>query len=559
VGPQDFGKSYALIVGVGNYANYKKLTAPAEDAVRFRNFLRDEAKFDVIVTLTDERATRSRIENLMERFFPRQVQQNDRFIFYFSGHGITRDLPTFKRGCLVLQSSDKDSWDEMIDMPPVREWTENLGGARHVLFMIDACFSGLAATERKGESDIRSRTIQRLMQPASHIVTAGIEGEESFIFNNESLFTKAFLAAARGRLSVPKDNVISLSEIMVDVNRFLDGERAKLNDKIKMTPHSYQFRTENNAGEFFFVPAIAEASRPQIPSPQASAVIQSKSAAESNQSIEVEPPPLTGEDLALLRARPLTREALALLTDKPSREFITAGSANERLPTDSALSALFLQAISGKADYNNIGVVSVYQIHRYIRDHVQQIPNSTITPQVGRLSNPDFVEGQFLFRVPDATMWNDQLRHGHALVIGNAHYIDWPQLTKVPMELNELAKGLRDHFDTVEVAADLEAEQLRFRIIDFITSYGYKRDARLFIWYAGHGYTEVIRERNEIRGYITGIDTPSLGGGTKEAFSAARLKAVSMSEIRFPLEASKAKHILFVFDSAFFSTIFATR
>ena len=86
----------------------------------------------------------------------------------------------------------------MIDMPRMREWTENLGSARHALFLIDACFSGLAAIERKGEFAVRDRTIQGLMQPASHIVTAGVEGDESFIVNHESLFTKAFLAAARG-------------------------------------------------------------------------------------------------------------------------------------------------------------------------------------------------------------------------------------------------------------------------------------------------------------------------------------------------------------------------
>jgi hypothetical protein len=113
----------------------------------------------------------------------------------------------------------------MIDMPRMREWTENLGSARHALFLIDACFSGLAAIERKGEFDVRDRTIQRLMQPASHIVTAGVEGEESFIVNHESLFTKAFLAAARGSISPPIDGVISLSEIIVQINRFLDIEK----------------------------------------------------------------------------------------------------------------------------------------------------------------------------------------------------------------------------------------------------------------------------------------------------------------------------------------------
>jgi hypothetical protein len=159
---------------------------------------------------------------------------------------MTRDLGAHKRGYLILKPSQRGGWDEMIDMPRMRDWAQNFGNARHVLFLLDACFSGLAAAERKVGFDPKNQTIQRLMQPASHIVTAGIEGEESFIFNEKSLFTAAFLAAARGSLSMPSDGVVSLSEMMVQINRALDGKRAELNDKFKMTPRFYYNRIENN-------------------------------------------------------------------------------------------------------------------------------------------------------------------------------------------------------------------------------------------------------------------------------------------------------------------------
>ena len=172
LGQKGFGKSYALVIGIGDYDNYTKLSAPAADAEQVRNFLRDEAQFDRIITLTDDKATRSRIESLMDSILPQLVQNNDRFLFYFSGHGSTRTLAASKRGYLILKSSKKESWDEMIDMPRMREYAENFGNARHVLFLLDACFSGLAAAERKGAFDPNNQTIQRLMQPASHIVTA---------------------------------------------------------------------------------------------------------------------------------------------------------------------------------------------------------------------------------------------------------------------------------------------------------------------------------------------------------------------------------------------------
>jgi Caspase domain len=153
---------------------------------------------------------------------------------------------------------------------------------------------------------------------------------------------------------------------------------------------------------------------------------------------------------------------------------------------------------------------------------------------------------------------DDPLRHGHALLIGNSHYRAWPQLVDVPLQLDELARGLKKHFDTVEVVKDLETDPLRQKINGFLRSYGNDSNARLFIYYAGHGYTETILPYNENRGYITGIDTPVVDGSVR-GYNAARPKAMSMMEIRSPLAEVLAKHILVVFDSCFSGTIFTSR
>jgi formylglycine-generating enzyme required for sulfatase activity len=153
---------------------------------------------------------------------------------------------------------------------------------------------------------------------------------------------------------------------------------------------------------------------------------------------------------------------------------------------------------------------------------------------------------------------DDPLRHGHALLIGNSNYRAWPQLVDVPLQLDELARGLESHFDTVEVVKDLEIDALRQKINGFLRSYGNDSNARLFIYFAGHGYTEEIQAFNENRGYITGIDTPTIDGSTR-GYNAARPKAMSMLEIRSPLAEVLAKHILFVFDSCFAGTIFTSR
>jgi hypothetical protein len=153
---------------------------------------------------------------------------------------------------------------------------------------------------------------------------------------------------------------------------------------------------------------------------------------------------------------------------------------------------------------------------------------------------------------------DDPLRHGHALLIGNYRYEDrrWPPLDDVPLQLKGLKKGLDDHFDKVDVVENLRTEELRQRINQFIREEGNEVNSRLFIYYAGHGYTDLIR--NGYSGFITGTDTPFIDGSAR-GYNAARPRAMAMEEIKTPLRIAPAQHILFLFDSCFAGTIFAAR
>lgn len=156
---------------------------------------------------------------------------------------------------------------------------------------------------------------------------------------------------------------------------------------------------------------------------------------------------------------------------------------------------------------------------------------------------------------------DDPLRHGHALLIGISEYDDvsWPPLDDVPLQLESLRRALKPHFDTVEVAENLTTDRLWQKIDQFLRDYGNNSTARLLIYYAGHGYTELIPLYNESRGYITGTDTPSIASRTRRAFDAARLRSISMARIRAPLQEILARHVIFIFDSCFSGTIFTNR
>jgi hypothetical protein len=98
--------------------------------------------------------------------------------------------------------------------------------------------------------------------------------------------------------------------------------------------------------------------------------------------------------------RELTPDVVARLMEKPSRDIITAGRANERVPAH-PIPKLFLAALNGAADPYQRGVVTAAEINIYLRSQLLNLPGVNLTPQQGRLLDPNFAEGEFLFRVPN--------------------------------------------------------------------------------------------------------------------------------------------------------------
>jgi hypothetical protein len=76
-----------------------------------RDYLFDEAGFDYVHVLTDEKATKPRIEELMVDILPGMIGNTDQFLFYWSGHGTQRPNPQGGQlGYLPLASSPKDRY-----------------------------------------------------------------------------------------------------------------------------------------------------------------------------------------------------------------------------------------------------------------------------------------------------------------------------------------------------------------------------------------------------------------------------------------------------------------
>ena len=261
---KQFEKSYALVIGIGDYQkDWPKLEAPYYDALRVRDFLVNDAGFDYVITLTNAKATKQKINDLMEETFPSLLHKDDKFLFYFSGHGTQRTIGEIPIGYLVLQNCGPESYGGMIAMEDIERWDRLLHPARHVLFILDSCFSGLAGQQRK--SPLTDKKLERLSQYSHHLITSGTADEISVSHLSKwhgSLFTDSFLTAVSGRADLRSrdfdaDGVVSLKELMKYVGDRIDQESVKLRSKnplskgIKMSPQMSEL--QDNAGEFFFI------------------------------------------------------------------------------------------------------------------------------------------------------------------------------------------------------------------------------------------------------------------------------------------------------------------
>src|SRR5215471_9113241 len=146
-------------------------------------------------------------------------------------------------------------------------------------------------------------------------------------------------------------------------------------------------------------------------------------------------------------------------------------------------------------------------------------------------------------------------RSGHALLIGESHYTrGWDELSSVRHDLQTLKAGLTPYFETVETVQDPTVSQLRDRMREFLLGKWNTPDERLFIYYAGHGFTDFNQASRENNGYITGSDTPRYDLNPGKAIE----NAVPFTEIDSWNRQTRARHVLMVFDSCFSGTLFQT-
>ncbi|HAL22906.1 MAG TPA: polysaccharide deacetylase, partial [Stenotrophomonas sp.] len=212
-----YEKSWAIVVGIDNYAKWPKLEYASHDAQAVADTLTGQFGFpsSQVIVLKNEQATRN---NILAAFHDRladdRTGKNDRVFVFFAGHGATRQLASGRDlGYIIPVDSDpKEFATDAIAMTDIQNIAESMQ-AKHVMFVMDACYSGLGLT--RGGPSSSSFLRENARRSARQMLTAG--GADQQVAdagpNGHSVFTWVLLQALAGKGDLNGDGLITGTEL----------------------------------------------------------------------------------------------------------------------------------------------------------------------------------------------------------------------------------------------------------------------------------------------------------------------------------------------------------
>lgn len=210
---ESYDEHFALIIGINKYENLPNLEYAVNDAIEVKNVLIKNFRYkeENIRTLIDEQATHDKI---MDEYYNliNDTAINDSVLVFFAGHGSTYPSIDKDKGFLVpcdgteIKMNTLIGWDALIS-------ASELIKAKHIFFIMDACYSGLALLRGTPSKRFLKDMVKR---PARQVLTAGKADQtvkDSGAQTNNSIFTGYLLKALNGEAKT-EQGVICASSVM---------------------------------------------------------------------------------------------------------------------------------------------------------------------------------------------------------------------------------------------------------------------------------------------------------------------------------------------------------
>ena len=248
-----YSDSWALIIGINEYEYVPSLNYAVDDAVDVKKILVEKYGFKAsnIKLLLNLDATK---DNILKGFNDILTQANskDRVLVFYAGHGDTYPLPSGgEMGFLIPTDGDPDNaYLSCIKMDEIYSLAD-MSYAKHILYLVDACYGGLSIQSRSLEKEITPEYLKKMTsERGRQIITAGGKNEQ--VIENpkwgHSAFTKSLLNGLGENLLADEneDGIITAGEL----GGFIKN-RVIIDVSGAHTPQ--QGRIGSDMGEFVFI------------------------------------------------------------------------------------------------------------------------------------------------------------------------------------------------------------------------------------------------------------------------------------------------------------------
>ncbi|WP_169156135.1 caspase family protein [Brasilonema bromeliae] len=288
-----FNRNFAILIGINNYKNgIPALETAAPDALKLAQIIQEQHqnlkqqyqaqnKYEVQLLL-NQRVTLKKLKQLIEDFKKGQifldkekvtVNKDDRFLFYFAGHGIALEALENQEGPVGYLIPQDATLGDSNTYLPMQELHDALNAlpCRHMLAILDCCFAGAFRWASLKRDIVPKVTVYKerydrfISDAAWQVITSAADDQKALDFlgqrgkvidGNEihSPFAKALFDALRGGsdegADFNKDGIITATELY----SYLRNQVEILTEKHykRQTPGLCPLK-KHDKGEFIFL------------------------------------------------------------------------------------------------------------------------------------------------------------------------------------------------------------------------------------------------------------------------------------------------------------------
>lgn len=248
-----YQKTYAVIIGIDRYKNLEfnqQLKNAVSDAKGVKAVLQEKFVFDKFFELYNENASKEQILKTLQGDLANISDQDAIFVF-FAGHGYTQATKFGDEVGYIVPHDGSMKDNEMfknISMVELRDNIAKTMSAKHVFFVMDACYSG---TLLKRGVEAQAKTVDYAylksitQTPVRQVLTAGGKNEMVLDggYKNHSVFTGRLIEKLE-----QAENYITASELGLYIPKKVFSDAQDRNHK-----QNPQFGNLLGEGDFVFI------------------------------------------------------------------------------------------------------------------------------------------------------------------------------------------------------------------------------------------------------------------------------------------------------------------